>query len=178
MTAPGNLILIGRITGAHGIRGEVVIHSYAEVPEDIGAYGPLTCADGSRRFVLGNVRAAAKGVVARIKGVDDRNGAEALKGTELFVPRDRLPATAEGEYYVSDLIGLEAVDPQGRSVGRIVGAPDWGAGPLLEIRRHGTAQTDLVPFTDAYVPEVDIANGRVVVRPLVYAEDDDQGAES
>lgn len=177
MTEPRSLVLIGRIVGAHGIRGEVVIHSYAAVPEDVGAYGPLTRADGSGAFVLMNVKATSKGVIARLKGVDDRNGAEALKGTELFVARDRLPAPEAGEFYVTDLIGLDVVDTNGARIGTVVGAPDYGGGPLLEIRRTAGAHTELVPFTDAYVPEVDLAARRVVVKPLVYAPDDGPEAE-
>ncbi|RTL73226.1 MAG: ribosome maturation factor RimM [Hyphomicrobiales bacterium] len=166
-------VLIGRIVGAHGIRGDVVIHSFAAVPEDIGAYGPLSSADGSRNFVLSHIRPGPKGVVARVKGVADRNSAEALKGTELFVSRAKLPEPEDGEFYVNDLIGMTVVDSEGHDVGRVVDAPDYGAGPLLEIRKHNATQTELIPFTDAYVPEVDLERRRVVVRPLQYAADND-----
>lgn len=169
-------IRLGRIAGAHGIRGEVVIHSYAAVPEDIAAYGPLTDAHGRRTFTLSGVRATGKGVVARIAGVSDRTSAEALKGTELFVARAQLPATEPGTFYVSDLIGLTAVDAAGAVIGTVVDAPNYGGGPLLEIRRTGVTQTELIPFTDAYVPEVDLAGRRVVVRPIQY-QDGDETAE-
>ena len=165
-------ILLGRIVGAHGIRGDVVIHSYAAVPEDIGAYGPLSDKSGTKTFKLSGVRAASKGVVARVAGVSDRNAAEALKGTELYVARDKLPAAEEGEFYVADLIGMTAVDAQGHVIGKVVDAPDYGAGSLLEIRKPGVAQTELIPFTDAFVPHVDLAARRVTVNPIVYAEDD------
>lgn len=171
-TDPASRILLGRIVGAHGIRGEVVIHSYAAVPEDIGAYGPLSDKTGAKTFKLSGVRAASKGVIARIAGVADRNAAEALKGTELYVPRDKLPATDEGEFYVADLIGMTVVDAAGQVIGKVVDAPDFGAGSLLEIRKTGVAQTELIPFTDAYVPHVDITARRVTVNPIVYAEDD------
>lgn len=169
---PTSRILLGRIVGAHGIRGEVVIHSYAAVPEDIGAYGPLSDKSGAKSFKLSGVRAASKGVIARIAGVADRNAAEALKGTELYVARDKLPATDEGEFYVADLIGMTVVDAAGQLIGTVVDAPDFGAGSLLEIRKTGVAQTELIPFTDAYVPHVDLAARRVTVNPIVYAEDD------
>lgn len=170
---PTSRILLGRIVGAHGIHGEVVIHSYAAVPEDVGAYGPLFDKAGSKSFKLSGVRAASKGVVARIAGVSDRNAAEALKGTELYVARDKLPEPEEGTYYVADLIGMTVVDPDGNEIGKVVDSPDFGAGSLLEIRKTGIAQTELVPFTDAFVPHVDLAARRVTVKPIVYAEDDE-----
>lgn len=171
-------ILLGRIVGAHGIRGDVVIHSFAATPEDIGAYGPLSDKSGAKTFKLSGVRAASKGMIARIAGVADRNAAEALKGTELYVARDKLPATGDGEFYVADLIGMTVVDAKGDIIGKVVDAPDYGAGSLLEIRKNGVAQTELIPFTDAYVPHVDVAARRVTVNPIVYAEDDAEEPEA
>jgi 16S rRNA processing protein RimM len=104
-----------------------------------------------------------KGVVARIEGVTDRNAAEALKGTELYVDRDRLPAATEGEFYHADLIGLDAVDPDGKAIGSIVAVQNFGAGDLLEVRLAGSTRTELVPFTEAAVPTVDMSAGRAVV---------------
>jgi 16S rRNA processing protein RimM len=156
-------VLLGRIAGAHGIRGEVVIHAYTAAPEDIGTYGPLSDADGARSFRLKSVRVTAKGVVAHLEGISDRSAAEALKGVELYVDRDKLPAAAEGEFYHADLIGLAAVDPQGKRLGEIVAVPNYGAGDLLEIRLAGSGKTEFVPFTEATVPEVDIAAGRAMV---------------
>lgn len=163
-TAPNaRRILVGRIAGAHGIRGELMIHSYTDPPDNIGAYGPLADEHGSRTFVLLSVRATGKGVVARIAGVADRTAAEALKGIDLYVGRDRLPAAAEGEYYHADLIGLAAVDAQGVRLGEIVGVPNYGAGDLLEVRLTGSSKTELIPFTDDYAPEVDLGARRVVI---------------
>lgn len=156
-------ILLGRIAGAHGIRGEVVIHAYTEAPEDIGAYGPLSDAGGARTFTIASARATSKGVVARLKGVADRNAAEALKGVELYVNRERLPAGDEGDYYHADLIGLAAVDAEGKAIGEIVTVQNFGAGDLLEIRLAGSHRTEFVPFTEACVPTVDVAAGRAVV---------------
>jgi 16S rRNA processing protein RimM len=158
-----NRILLGRIAGAHGIRGEVIIHAYTEPPENIAAYGPLSDEAGARTFRIESARATAKGVVARLAGVADRTAAEALKGIDLYVDRDRLPPAAEGEYYHADLIGLAAVDAKGQRIGEIVAVQNYGAGDLLEIRLTGTRQTELIPFTDASVPEVDVAAKRVVV---------------
>lgn len=156
-------ILLGRIAGAHGIRGDVLIETFTAVPENIGAYGRLWDAGGERTFKVERARATPRGVVARLEGIDDRNGAEALKGIELYVDRGLLPAAAEGEFYHTDLIGLDAVDPRGKPVGTIVAVQNYGAGDLLEVRLTGAGKTELVPFTDAAVPEVDIAARRVVV---------------
>jgi 16S rRNA processing protein RimM len=157
------LIRVGRIIGAHGIKGEVVIQASTERPEDVAAYGPLCDAEGRQAVLIESARATGKGVVARLAGITDRNAAEALKGTDLYVPRDRLPAAAEGEYYVSDLIGLEACDPSGMSIGRVVDVPNYGAGDLLEIDPGNGRPTLLVTITETTVPEIDVAAHRIVV---------------
>lgn len=172
-------ILIGRIAAAHGIRGEVVVHSYADDPGDIASYGPLADKSGMRAFDLKLVGVSSKGIIARVDGVADRTSAEALRGTELFVDRGQLPAPDAEEFYHVDLIGLEAVSPEGVVIGRIVGVENFGAGDLLDIRPTGGGQSDLVPFAEAFVPEVDLAAGRVVVRmPVEAADDDDEGDEN
>jgi 16S rRNA processing protein RimM len=159
----GKRILLGRIADAHGIRGEVLIKTFTERPEDIGAYGPLDDGAG-RTFQIEAVRATARGVVARVAGIGDRNAAEALKGVPLHVDRERLPAPAEGEFYHADLIGMTAVDAEGRPVGEVVGVYNHGAGDILELRLAESGKTELVAFTDTFVPEVDLAARRVVVR--------------
>ncbi len=169
---PSERILLGRIAGAHGIRGEVLVHSYAEAPEDVAAYGTLADKSGARAFSLKVVRVTPKGVIARIDTVTDRNAAEALKGTELYVARDKLPEADEDEFYHSDLIGLAAVSPEGAVLGKIVGVPNYGAGDLVEIAVTGKRTTELIPFSDAYVPEVDIPGRRVVVRLPTPAPDE------
>jgi 16S rRNA processing protein RimM len=156
-------ILLGRIIGAHGIRGEVVIHAFTGAPEDIAAYGPLADESGARAFAIESVRVTAKGVVARLKGVDDRDAAEVLKGVGLYVERDKLPVAAEGEFYHADLIGLAAVDADGKRIGEIVAVQNYGAGDLVEVRLAGSAKTELVPFTDACVPEVDVKARRATI---------------
>ena len=124
--------------------------------------------DGKRRVELKIVRVTAKGIVARIAGIDDRNGVEALKGLALYVERSRLPAAAEGEFYRTDLIGLRAVDPDGRALGSVVGVDNYGAGDILELRLESTRETELVPFADAYVPAVDLDAGTItIVLPVV-----------
>jgi 16S rRNA processing protein RimM len=154
-------ILLGRIAAAHGVRGEVLIKTFTECPQDIAAYGALEDGRG-RTFKIKVVRVTTRGVIASISGIGDRNAAEGLKGAPLYVDRDRLPAPREGQFYYADLIGLAAVDPDGRPVGEVVGVYNHGAGDILEVRL--AARTELVAFTDAFVPEVDLARGCIVVR--------------
>ncbi len=158
-------VRVGRITAAHGVRGEVKIRCFTEAPEDVGAYGPLCDAQG-RSFRLLAIR-PAKGpfVVARIEGVADRDAAEALAGRDLFVPRDRLPPPDEDEWYYSDLIGLTAVDPDGTSLGRVIAVHDFGAGDLIEIAPP-SGKAFMVPFTAQCVPDIKLADGTITVIPL------------
>ena len=156
-------VLLGHIICAHGVRGEVLIKSYTGAPQDIASYGPLTDETGGRPLAVSLVRVTAKGVVARIDGVKDRTAAEALKGMGLYVERDQLPETGPSEYYHADLIGLPAVAPDGTTIGQVVALHNYGAGDLLEIQLEGSREAELVPFTHAFVPEVDIAGGRIVI---------------
>jgi 16S rRNA processing protein RimM len=179
MTTSPKRILLGEIVVAHGIRGEVGIKTFTADPEDIAAYGALTDKTGKRTFEISGVKMTAKGIVARINGVSDRTGAEALRGVGLYVERDALPATAEddGEYYHADLVGLAAVDPEGGAIGTIVAVENFGAGDLLEIKRSDTATTEFVPFTDECVPTVDIRGGRVTVIMPVLIDSDIPGLD-
>ena len=156
-------VLLGRVRAAHGIRGHVLIHTFTEAPEDIASYGPLQDESGERQFEITVVRVTPKGVVARISGVDDRTSAEALRGTQLYVERDRLPPTEEDEYYHSDLIGLSAFKPNGERMGEVIAVHNFGAGDILEIRLEGKRTTEMVPFMRDFVPEVDVSAGRLTV---------------
>jgi len=164
-----SLVLLGRIAGPHGIRGDVLIKTFTEEPESIAAYGPLTDTARTREYKLKVRRITPKGVIAGIDGVTDRNGAEAVKGHELYIPRDRLPDLDDGEVYHTDLIGLTARAENGEPIGEIVNVANYGGGDLLEVRLPGTRNTELVPFTHDHVPVVDIAEGRIVIRwPLSF----------
>jgi len=163
MSDTASLILLGHISTAQGIRGEVVIKSYTDAPEDIAAYGPLQDEAGTREFDITVVRVAKKGVIARIAGITNRNVAEALRGTKLFIPRDRLPEPDEDEVYHADLVGLEAVTADGQVVGEVVAVQNFGAGDLLEIRLEGQRRTEFVPLDEHFVPDIDIDAGRVTV---------------
>ena len=169
-------ILLGTIVAAHGIRGEVIVKSYTGAPADIASYGTLSDADGASPLSLSVVRVSEKGVVARVAGVNDRNGAEALAGRSLYVRRERLPETADDTFYHADLVGLQAFGADGTLIGKVIGVQNYGAGDLLEIQCAGVNETELIPFTNACVPEVDVAGGRLtVLPPAMFGEPEPRG---
>lgn len=160
----GDLVRVGRIAGARGLKGEVRIASFTAKPADVAAYGPVRDETGTHSFKV-TVLGEAKGqIVARLSGITDRTAAEALKGLYLFVPRRALPPTKDGEYYHADLIGLRAELVGGGVLGTVTAVHDYGAGASLEVARAGGA-TVMVPLTARAVPVVDVAGGRLVIDP-------------
>ena len=159
MAAP---VCVARIGAAHGVRGAVRLWTFTEDPLAVRDYGPLMTKDGSRQFEVTHVREAKDHLVATLKGVASRDDAERLNGLELYVPRDRLPDTDDGEYYHTDLIGLAAVTTTEQPLGKVIAIHNFGAGDIIEIAPPQGA-TMLLPFTNAVVPTVDVAGGRVVI---------------
>lgn len=157
-------VCLGEIAGAHGVKGVVRVRSFTAEPAAIAAYGTLTDASGERKFELKMTGMSRSHVLAEITGVVDRSTAVALKGTRLYVPRTRLPAAGVDEYYHGELIGLIAELAHGARLGPVIAVEDFGAGTVLEIAREG-GEPVLVPFTNALVPEVDVAGGRLVIDP-------------
>jgi 16S rRNA processing protein RimM len=158
-----NLVCVGAIAGAFGVRGEARIKSFCAEPEAIASYGPLSTADGARQFQVKITRAVKEGFAARLSGVETREEAEALKGTRLYAPRERLPSLGQDEFYHADLIGLTVLDTGGAEIGRVRAIHDHGAGDMLEVT--SAAGETLIPFTRAAVPTVDLALGRIVADP-------------
>ncbi len=162
-------VCVGIITDARGIKGEVRIKSFTGDPSALGSYGPLRDEDGSNEFEL-KVTGHAKGLLsAKIKGVDDRSGAEALKGAILYLDCDLLPAPEEDEFYYADLIGLRAEligvgAEKKEGSGFVAQVHDFGAGCVLEVEGLGKG-TVMVPFTKAVVPEVNMTEGRLSILP-------------
>ncbi|OYU89337.1 MAG: 16S rRNA processing protein RimM [Bradyrhizobiaceae bacterium PARB1] len=155
-------ICVARIGAPHGVRGQVRLWTFTEDPYAVLDYGPLSSKDGKRTIEVDNVREAKGHLVATLKGVTDRDAAARLNGVELYISRDALPDTEDGEYYHADLIGLAAVNAAGEAIGRVVAMHDFGAGDIIEIAPP-SGPTLLLPFTDAVVPTVDIAGGKVVI---------------
>ncbi len=157
-------VCVARIGAAHGVRGEVRLWSFTEVPEAVADYGPLETEDGQRRFEIASMRAAKDHFVARFKGIDDRDAAEALRNIELYVARERLPSIEDDDtFYVADLVGLEAVTADGATLGKVTAVHNFGAGDIVEIAPAGGGAPLMLSFTAANVPAVDVKAGRIVV---------------
>jgi len=165
-------ICIARIGAAHGVRGAVKLWTFTEDPLAVKAYGPLVTKDGTRQFEVTHAREAKGHLVATLKGVASRDEAERLNGIELYIAREKLPATGEDEYYHADLIGLAAVTPANEPLGRVIAIHNFGAGDIIEIAPPRGA-TMLLPFTNAVVPSVDLAGGRVVIELPKEIDGDD-----
>ncbi len=157
-------ICVAAIATAHGVRGALRLRCFTEQPEDVASYGPLFDRQGRRLFDITIVGSAKGGVIVKADGVDDRNAAEALRGTELFVPRSALPEPDDDEFYYQDLEGLVAVDDKGQRIGIVKRVVNHGAGDLIEI---ASDDRDLLmfPFDKATVPDVDLAAKQLTITP-------------
>jgi 16S rRNA processing protein RimM len=155
-------ICVARIGAAHGVRGEVKLWPFTEDPMAVIDYGPLSSKDGARQFEVVRARIAKDHLVAVLKGITTREDAERVNGIELYIARSSLPPTEAGEYYHADLIGLRAVDEAGAAIGKVLAIHNFGAGDIIEIAPE-RGPTLLLPFTDAVVPAVDLAEGHVVI---------------
>jgi 16S rRNA processing protein RimM len=143
-------VTLAAIIGAHGIAGEVRLKVFAD---DLASYKSFN----SGALTLKSLRTGSNGAIARFAEVADRNAAEALRGTQLTVPRSALPPLEEGEYYHVDLLGLPAVSDAGEALGTVVAIDNYGAGDVLEIERPGvdgrSGKRFMVPMRPEAVPE-------------------------
>lgn len=159
------LVTVGQIGGAFGVHGDVRIKSFCADPAAIADYGPFTTPSGdifAQIVLTGQVKG---GFSARVDGIASKEQADAFKGVQLMVPRDRLPQLPDDEFYYADLIGLTVVDTGGRPLGIVKDVQNHGADDLLELTVEGSANTVLLPFTKSAVPTVDLAQGRIVADP-------------
>ena len=155
---------MGVFGAAHGVRGEIRVKSLTGAPGAIGAYGALTDKARARTFVFEALRPLKNGmVIARLAGVSTREAAEALKGVEIFARRGQLPPPAHDEFYVDDLVGLEAVGADGARLGRVVSVMNYGAGDILEVAPAEGGETLLLPFTRSVILELDFEAGAITV---------------
>lgn len=168
-----DLVCLGALAGAFGVKGAVRLKSFCADPAAIADYAPLVTEDG-RSFGVTLIQPLSGAFAAKLSGISTREEAEVLKGTRLYAPRDRLPGLAEDEYYHADLIGLSVLDTGGALLGRVKAVQDHGAGDILEITRPGKSEL-LLPFTRAAVPTVDLATRRLIADPPpgLLGEDDD-----
>ena len=164
--AEDKLVLVGQVAGGFGVRGEVRVTAYTADPMALLTYRDLLRADGSPGLTLLSGRPDKNGLVGRAKEIATKEQADALRGLKLHVPRDRFPEPEEDEFYLADLIGLEARDADDAVIGRIKSVQNFGASDMLEIAPASGGQTWYLPFTREAAPEVRIADGWVrVIRP-------------
>ncbi len=156
-------VCVGAIAGAFGVMGEVRLKSFCAEPTALADYGPLFTEDGKTSYKITLTRPVAGGLGARLTGVATKEQADALKGTQLYADRARLPHLDDDEYYHADLIGLEVRDTGGVALGRVASVQNHGAGDILEVTGAGLKSALLIPFTLAIVPTVDLALRRIVV---------------
>lgn len=167
-------LLLGEIVAVHGIKGLVKVRSFTEVPEDIMAYGPLY--DQVGQAVPLSLHGLTKGgLLMALPGIGNRNDAEAFKGTQLFIKRNKLPhlRAEEEEYYYADLIGMSVVLPEGETYGFVKAMHDFGAGNLIEIQHLGSNETVLLSFDHERVLDVNLESGCLVIaKPVDYDDND------
>ena len=169
------LVLVGRIAGAFGVKGEVRVSAYTETPLALLQYGVLRRDDGSPGLTLLKGRAAKSDFIGTAKEIATKEQADAMRGIRLYVARADMPEPDEDEFYLQDLIGLKVASPSGEALGKIKAVLDFGAGDVLEIAPPRGASWYLA-FTRETVPEVDIAGGRIVaVRPEEVSDGRPQG---
>lgn len=166
-----NRLLLGRIGAPHGIKGEVRITPFTGEPLAIAGYGPLETSKPGLVVEISSARLNKTVVIARIKGVVDRNDAEKLNGVDLYIDRAKLPEPDdEDDFYHVDLIGLEARLTDGHVLGEVIAVPNFGAGDLIEIRDGRSGDTFLFPFTRLVVPQVRVAEGYLLIEPPTETE--------
>lgn len=164
-------VFIGRIATAHGVRGLVKLHLAGDDPSSFEKYGPLHTAERGGDSLTLTLKGRAGGqIMAAVEGISDRTAAEALRGTELWADRDRLPPPAEGEYYHADLVGLAVADKAGAHLGKIIAIVNFGASDLMDIQPD-IGDSFYIPFTKDTILRVDIAGGAIIVDPPADAAD-------
>lgn len=175
---PTQLICVGAIAGAFGVKGEVKVKPFTEEPENIMTYGPLLNEAGLIVLTPQNFRVMKDFIAVSASEVNSREKAEILKSTKLYVLRESLPQPEEDDFYHSDLIGLDVKSTEGRRVGKVIAVHEFGAGNMLEIDPFADKKTKkkaasfFHPFTKVATPKVDIKAGRIII--ALSSDDDDE----
>lgn len=167
-------VLLGVVIGAQGLKGEVRVKTFTESPSRLAAYGPLHT-NGGRALAVASAKAGKDCALVVFEGVTDRDAAEALKGTELFIKRSVLPEIDAEEFYHADLVGLRAEDTEGRAIGTVKALHNFGAGDVIELVRDDGDEVFL-PFTREVAREIDIVNGRIVIAAPEEVEAGEKGS--
>ena len=163
----GDWICVGALAGAHGVRGDVRLKSFTEDPEAIFAFPALHKGADGPKVAIKRLRADKEGFIARMEGVKSREDAQLMKSTKLYVPREAFASEDEDEFYLADLIGLNACDTHGKTVGFVRAVENFGSEDLLELVLEkplpGLGRFAFIPFRKIYVPTVDLTAGTVTI---------------
>ena len=169
-----NKICLGAVVGVHGIKGEVKVKSFSDNEKNLTRYGDVTNEAGDKKFSLKIVGHSKELLRVKVKGVDDRNTAETLVGTAFYVNRDLLPDLKEDEFYHTDLIGLEVRNSSGENIGEVNALYNFGAGDIIELKLNN-GSLEMLPFTEAYVPTINIKEHHIIVEMMQFVSEDDEG---
>ena len=166
------LIVVGALLGAHGVRGDVRVKSFTAQPEALFDYAPFLNEQGEDLLQPTGFRAAKDHFIVTPKTPRQKEDWDRLKGTRLYVSRDMLPAPDEDEFYIQDLVGLDVYGGGEARIGRVKAVLNHGAGDLLEILAIDRRKPVLVPFTLEDVPSIDLAARRLIVADFeVWADE-------
>jgi 16S rRNA processing protein RimM len=159
---PDHLVVMGRIIGPFGVRGWLKIKTFTEEADTLTDFPDwwLNTATGWQKFELAEHELHSKGLVARLEKVADRTAAELLKGIDVAVPRSDLPDTGEKKFYWADLVGLEVVNQQNITLGKVESLLETGAHDVLVVK--GEVER-LIPYVDAFIINIDLAAKRMTV---------------
>jgi 16S rRNA processing protein RimM len=160
---PEDLVVMGRVVGPYGVKGWLKVQPYTEYPENLCDYANWWIGGAGQWQEQAVLESAVHGatVVAKVSGIETREAAALLKGSEVAVPRTELPATGENEYYWADLIGLEVVNEQEEVLGKVAGHLSTGAHDVMRVVDGETER--LLPFVDAVIRKVDMQARRIRV---------------
>lgn len=167
-TSPDAMVVLARIGAPNGVAGAARVKLFGDDPDSLTAYGPLTRSDGGPPLRVRDLRDGKSPdmVIARFEGVTSREMVMAMNGVELSLPRSVFPAIEdEDDFYHADLLGLEVRLMDGSRFGEVIQVADFGAGDLLDVKPDRGGASVLVPFTKAIVPQVNIAEGFVMLDP-------------
>ena len=156
-----NLIEIGSFVGVHGIKGEVKLKSYTEIPENIFSFKEIFVESYENPIKLKFIRKFKKVFVCKIENVETRNDAENFKGLKLFVSRESLPKLTDEEFYHFDLLNFEVYNLNKESFGKVISLEDYGAGLLVEVKKNN--KTFYLPMGKAFLKKIDYKDEQIIL---------------
>ena len=170
------MVIMGIITAPHGVRGQMKVKIFCERAQDLTSYGPLSLEDGTTLPL--QIKGFNKGLaICSAASVSDRDAAEALKGSTLYLERDKLPELDHGKIYQADLLGMQVCSSDGTLLGEVIGLHDFGAGEILEIQLPERNKTEMLPYYPPFLKKVDIKARQIIldVQDADEPEKDGQG---